>query len=332
MVTKADLIAAVEATIIHPTKQAAAVALRIPVSTLKNRLEQAERAGIRVDPPPKITLPPEDLEPPPTFEKPRIRVAAGTNELRILAIGDVHAAPGMPTDHLGWIARHAIDTNPTHVVQIGDFGDWGSCSAHDPNDTLKGRLKPSFLQDEEAVHEAYEALYGPMIAADLKVSCYQTDGNHEDRCDRFVNSHPELAGDWDIRIRQLPARFRVERKNYGEWLFLGGVGFIHHPSNGLGKAFGGKYPENTIANEAVFSIVWGHSHKSNVVHRPKIGPHGTGVTILNLGTAMPPGHVPPYAQRSTTGWSYGIFDLRVTAGRITSHSFVSIDELGRRYA
>lgn len=303
----------------YGSRTKAAKAIGVPPTTFKERYRRearAERVAHETGPP---------------VEKPRIRVPANNGEIRVIGIGDVHAGPGMPTEHLGWIARYAIDTNPTHIVQIGDFGDWASCSAHEGNETVKGRLKPSFARDEDAVHEAYEALYGPMDRAGLAAQRFETAGNHDARVDRFVNSNPELVGDYDIRVRQLPARFRVDRREYGEWLFLGGVGFIHHPVNMLGKAYGGKYPENTIANDATFSMVWGHSHKSNVVHRPKIGPHDNRVTILNLGTAMPPGYVPTYAQWSTTGWSYGIFDLRIMAGKITSHAFVSIAELGRRY-
>lgn len=308
-----------DAVLRHGTITAAADALGIPRRTFGGRL-QRERREARQAPPPAE----------PIIDKPRVRVSTG-GEIRVLAIGDVHAGPGMPTKHLGWIAKHAIETQPTHVVQIGDFGDWASCSFHEANDTVKGRLKPSFHADEDAVHAAYEALYGPMERAGLKALRFETAGNHCHRVDRFVNANPELVGDWDIRLRQMPARFGVDRREYGEWLFLGGVGFIHHPANFLGRAYGGKYPENTIANDATFSIVWGHSHKSNVVHRPKIGPHDNRVTILNLGTAMPPNYVPPYAQWSTTGWSYGVFDLSISAGKITDHSFISINELGRRY-
>jgi hypothetical protein len=282
--------------------------------------------------PPTYGTPYQAPEPPPdpVFEKPRVRMQSDGGEIRVLAIGDVHAGPGMPTEHLGWIARHAIETNPAHLVQIGDFGDWASCSQHEGNETVKGRLKPSFAQDEEAVYEAYEALYGPIDAAGLQARRWQTDGNHEYRVDKFVNAHPELQGDWDIRMRQLPARYSVERKEYGAWLFLGGVGFTHHPVNQLGRAYGGKTSENQIANDATFSIVSGHSHKGLCVHRPKIGPDNR-VTVLNLGTAMVDGYVPPYAQWSTTGWTYGVWNIRIAAGRITDHSFVSMNELQRRY-
>jgi hypothetical protein len=320
----------------HGTVLGASQREGIPRGTLENRYNAAmSRLGL-----PDIRKhmgglvderPPPEPVPEPTFEKPRVRVAADGGEIRVCAIGDVHAGPGMPTNHLGWIAAHIIETKPAHIVQIGDFGDWHSVSGHEGNDTLRGRMKPSFSQDEEAVHEAYHALYTPLDHAGIKARRHETKGNHCWRVDRFVNEHPELRDDWDLRARQLPARFGVDQREFGEWLFIGGVGFTHVPMNVMGKPYGGKTVENQIANDAVFSIVSGHSHRANVVHRAKIGPHGSGVTILNLGTAMPAGHIPPYARWSTTGWSYGIFDLRIANGHITGHSFTSIDDLARRY-
>jgi hypothetical protein len=311
----------------HGSISAAAIAEGIPRQTLQTRVRRYEGLHGRFI----ASLGPEPLNSTKNHypdEKPRVRVAANTAEMRVLAIGDVHAGPGMPTDHLAAIGRYAVSMQPSHVVQIGDFGDWSSCQQHDGNETLKGRLKPSFTADEDAVHSAYDALYSPMERGGLRASLHQTDGNHEARVDRFVNMHPELYGDWDVRVRQIPARFGVDRKEYGDWLFLGGVGFIHHPNNILGRAYGGKYPENQIANDATFSIVSGHTHKPNTIHRSKIGPNNK-ITILNLGTAMPTAYVPSYAQWSTTGWGYGVFLLTIAGGRITSHTFTSIDDLMR---
>lgn len=317
----------------HGAVHTAAMAVGLPPSTFAHRYRAAiHRLGLEpIHGPQGSTLQfQEKPQPPPSDEKPRVRVRSDGGEMRVLAIGDIHAGPGMPTEHLGWIAEHAVETKPTHVVQIGDFGDWASCSHHEGNETVKGRLKPSFTADEDAVHAAYEALWGRMTRAGLNASFLQTDGNHEYRVDRFVNAHPELQGDWDLRVRQIPARFNVERREYGEWLFLGGVGFIHHPVTVMGKPYGGKFPENQIANDAIYSIVWGHSHKSSVIHRAKIG-QNRRVTVLNLGTAMPEGYTPAYAQWSTTGWGYGVFDLRISGGQITDHTYTSINELGRRY-
>jgi hypothetical protein len=316
--TEAVMAEAVAMVRTHGSIQAAAIAEGIPRQTLQNRIRRYEEKFGTFTAAPAATPPVED--------KPRVRAHHG--EMRILAIGDVHAGPGMPTEHLAAIGRYAVSMQPTHVVNIGDFGDWSSCQQHDGNETLKGRLKPSFQADEDAVHAAMDALYSPMERGGLQASKFQTDGNHEARVDRFVNMHPELVGDWDRRVRQIPARFGVDRREYGEWLFLGGVGFIHHPVTILGKAYGGKTPENQIVNDATFSIVWGHTHKAQSVTRAKIGPNNR-VTVLNLGTAMPTNYVPSYAQWSTTGWSYGVWMLTVSGGRITGHTFTSIDDITR---
>jgi hypothetical protein len=97
----------------------------------------------------------------------------------------------------------------------------------------------------------------------------------------------------------------------------------------MGREYGGK-TLNAIANDAMFSIVFGHSHRGQVLHAPKIGPTG-GVTVLNLGTCLPTGYVAEYAKVATHSWTYGAWQLTIQAGKIIGHSFVSMDELKERY-
>jgi hypothetical protein len=56
------------------------------------------------------------------------------------------------------------------------------------------------------------------------------------------------------------------------------------------------------------------------------------LTVLNLGTALPYGHVEDYASTSLTGWGWGIWDLSLQAGQIVGHRFIPMDELERTYA
>jgi hypothetical protein len=93
----------------------------------------------------------------------------------------------------------------------------------------------------------------------------------------------------------------------------------------------GKTPENQIANDASFSIVSGHTHKSAYRNAPKLGPQNQ-ITVFNPGCALPYGFVKPYAALSTTGWCWGVGTVDILDGRIVAHSIVSMTELERRYA
>ena len=43
------------------------------------------------------------------------------------------------------------------------------------------------------------------------------------------------------------------------------------------------------------------------------------------------GAVASYAGTATTGWTYGIYDLRLRAGHIENHRFISMHELEELY-
>jgi hypothetical protein len=127
------------------------------------------------------------------------------------------------------------------------------------------------------------------------------------------------------------ARYRWKTTPYKHWLFFEGVGFSHVPISIMGKPIGGRYPENTIGNQATHSIVFGHTHRNNNVTVPKIGINNA-ITITNLGSAMPHGYLPSYTDGCTTGLTYGVHELRLRGGRVESDSFISMLELKERFA
>jgi hypothetical protein len=74
----------------------------------------------------------------------------------------------------------------------------------------------------------------------------------------------------------------------------------------------------------------GHTHRRNVVHLPKIGQRK--ITVVNLGTSMPYGMIERYTGLAMTGWSYGVFMLRIQGGVILSEKFFDMLELEAKYA
>ncbi|UOF80842.1 calcineurin-like phosphoesterase [Caudoviricetes sp.] len=263
--------------------------------------------------------------------KPRIIVKTGDFDsvsYRICAIGDTHDSPSLPDkERFSWIARHIAATNPDRVVQIGDFGDFESCSSHETPGSTTYAMKPSFRMDLESLEEALHLIFKE-VGSDIPL--HVLEGNHEDRVYRYQDLHPETNGIFVEQLQDLWGRYGWRPQKYGEWLFVGGVGFTHVPKTVMGKAYGGKFSENQIGNDAVFSIVYGHSHRAAFRQTPKIGP-AQCLEVLNLGSAMPDGYIARYAGTATTGWTYGIYDLEIRAGHIVAHNFIPMSNLKSMY-
>lgn len=248
---------------------------------------------------------------------------------RVLAIGDSHDGPDIPDKSrffaMGeYCAQNEID----QVIQIGDLASLDSMSSHDQNWTLKGQQKPSFKEDLESLEQA-------LIAFDNGLSGHEcqkhiTLGNHEDRIARFVNNNPEMSELLFERLYELLEFYEWTYSPFGEFYFVGDVGFTHVPLNAMGKPYGGISSENQIARDSLHDVVYGHTHKRVDKTFPKIGHEF--ITIVNLGCSLPSGHVEDYARHSVTGWSYGVYDMTIRNGRIQESTWITMDRLMREYS
>lgn len=289
---------------------AAARALDIPRVTFQHRLGEARR---RLNPQPSYD--PGIITP--EYVKPIIRIQLSYDKLgdySALVIGDAHDSPRLPKDRFYWMGRYAREHNKTHIVQIGDFLTFDSLCRMD--DIYSGR---------DAL-KAFDEGLGD-FEPELK---HCTLGNHEDRAISFTNRTPELDG---MLLGQIDNLFMTHKWTYSPFktfYYLGGVGFTHAPIGGHGKPISGKTAHSRIANEALHDIVYGHDHKGGVYHAPKLG-NNQWVTILNAACALPDGHVESYAKHNMTGWRYGVYDVKISEGRIQAHNFVTMRELEASY-
>jgi len=268
--------------------------------------------------------------------KPRVRVRAYnvsvTQDLpvrRVIGIGDTHWHPGMDFEHMTWIGRFVATTRPDNVVHIGDAMDFESCEFHSAPGSGSQIRRPAFIEDIEAGEDALSLYHREVGVGEIPHDI--TYGNHEYRVERMEELAPSLAGTLTLQRDQMFSRFRWKTTPYKHWLFFEGVGFSHVPISIMGKPIGGRYPENTIGNQATHSIVFGHTHRNNNITVPKIGINNA-ITITNLGSAMPHGYLPPYTDGCTTGLTYGVHELRLRGGRVESDSFISLLELKERFA
>ena len=250
--------------------------------------------------------------------------------LRGLCIGDTHSSPNIDGDRFLWIGRHAHETQPDFMLQIGDLLTLDSLCRFDGNETVIGRLKPSFEQDIEAGHRDLQLLDSGLQGFEPQEK-HCTLGNHEERCISFTNRNPEV---WGVLTGMLDNLFMSHGWTYspfGQVYFFGGVGAVHCPLNRLGKPYGGKTALNLIANDALHDIIFGHRHVGGSWKAPKIGTNQS-ITVLDLGSALPQGHVEPYVGHAMSGWSYGVYDVLIDEGHIQSFKHHSMSELEERYA
>lgn len=319
-------------------KAAAAREVGEKLNTAKHWIEGADRwYGIRYEPEKEApgtirvrvqaTPAPQPVER--TTERPKVRVAASNAPMRVLAIGDAHDSPKLPKDRFAWMGKHAAETRPSHIVQIGDLLTLDSLNSHEGNETLGGKTKPAYQVDLASGREALDA-FNTQLPSDYTPKRHITKGNHCARAKRYENEAPETEGMITGDLNNLFESAGWTFTEYGDFYYLGGVAFVHVPLNRMGRPYGGKNAESQIANDTVGDLVFGHSHIARMWRAPKIGP-AQHVTVLNLGCALPDGHIEDYALASTTGWTYGIYDLTIGGGHILSASFIPMAELDRRY-
>ena len=308
---------AIEAVKLHGSESAAAAALGIERGTISKSITRAREKGVSI---------PSDRSGPAQIQSKPLAVQIPKDTISVIAIGDYHDCPGQDKTRMKWIARCVADSSPDMLLQIGDFGDWDSVSKHNPG-SVTHNSRPPFQDDIESLEEVFHTYNSILPNGPPKRS---THGNHEHRCERFDEYTPELQGAGFVARRdKLYSDYDWQTTAYGRWLFINGAGFVHTPMTIMGKPFGGR-TMNSIANDATYSMVFGHSHRGAFINQSKIG-YNNSVQVLNLGTAMPQDYIKPYAQISTTGWTYGIWQLSLRGGQIVGHKFISMNDLERQY-
>ena len=329
--------AAIDAFSRYRTGAEAAESLGIHLQSYYRRVQKARELGLTATPAekPRFRVPAAYEQPP--AERPAmiygpapVPEPASSDVIRVLAIGDTHDDPYLPKDRFRWIGRHAAAMQPDRIVQIGDICDLESLSFHAGNDTEAGRYKPRFLADMASLDEALDKLMEPLAQAGLNVPFDVTLGNHENRIWRFEDSAPETSGMLQAEFGAKLHRYGIRYHRYGATLMIGGVGFTHAPFTTMGKPQGGKNSTAIIGRDAVHDWVAGHTHKSAATVVPKNGDDNR-VMVIDLGCALPQGHVQNYAKHTTTGWWWGVWELIIRNGRLEGWNALPMFELMRKY-
>ncbi len=309
----------------------AAQALNMEPYTVRDRLRILERRYGMVPDPEPLEFPAPEFQP---VSKPRVIVRASSaarpegEPIRVLFLGDTHIGPGVSNERFKWFARHVGETRPDRVIQIGDLADFASVSGHERPGSLQQKAKPRFQDDLASIEEAL-SFYRNELGSSA-IPHHITLGNHEDRVQRFESATAEIEGALWPQFTDILARYDFRWTEYRQYLFLAACGIIHVPQTLLEKPYSGK-TLNPIANDLVFSCVFGHSHKFAFLSVGKLGPQQT-IEILNVGSAMPHGHFPHYNVSEQGGVTWGIVEATLHGGHIVRHHFIPMTHLEQMYA
>ena len=250
----------------------------------------------------------------------------------VLVIPDRHNDPRHPhrLACTTWIARLGSERRPTVVVDLGDAITMDSCSRHDRNETLKGRLKPSIRADLDnhlAMHQAFER----GRASDWRPKRIKTRGNHENRLWDFENNHPESEGTHTHEYAQQLLQFGWMERPFGEFAYVEGVAFTHAPINGMGRPMGGKTSTHRAGGMLTSSLVHGHTHQLQIFNDAKMGQQER-ISVVQAGCALPYGEYEHYASTGPGGWWWGVLMMTVWGGQITDIEAISMLSLRERYS
>lgn len=187
--------------------------------------------------------------------KPSLSFSLDNSPKRHLVIPDLQVRPGVPLDHIPWIAQAIVDYKPDTVVNIGDHWDMPSLSSHDAAGS-KPMEGARYENDVEVGNKAFADLCAPMEAdrsgwKPRKVFCF---GNHENRINRAINGAPKWAG--TIGEHHLLTR-DFERVPFLDRVWQDGLCYSHYfQSSHSHHAIGGTI-DNRL-NKIGVSFVQGH--------------------------------------------------------------------------
>jgi hypothetical protein len=157
-----------------------------------------------------------------------------------LVLPDFQIRPGVPTEHIEWIAQYIIDKRPDTLIIIGDWADMPSLSSYDVGKkSFEGR---TYREDILAANDALQRLMAPIEAEIKRREVFHrvrwnlrkivTLGNHEDRINRAIEEDRKLDGlisTDDIFFKQ----FGFEVYPFLQPVTVDGVVYCHYFSSGV---------------------------------------------------------------------------------------------------
>lgn len=242
----------------------------------------------------------------------------------VCVIGDAHDSPHLrDKSRFRWLGAFAAEHQVERVVSVGDWMTMDCFSSHTDRATFEGFAKPTFEQDLESFHESQRAFQDGLAGWKPKKDI--TLGNHEKRAWTYDNRHPDGVSHGHL-VEEAFAQWGWRTTPYGEYRFIGGVGFIHIPLNGLSKPLA----QGQRVNKAMFDTVHGDDHRAIQLTDYKSGPFRSP-TLYGAATALPNGFIEGFANKGASAWRSGVCLATIWGGYVRSWTFTEMSLLEHRY-
>jgi len=195
---------------------------------------------------------------------------------RHFIIPDTQVKPGVPLDHIDWVAQAIVDYAPDKVIMLGDHWDMPSLSSYEKPGSIA--LEGARYEDDiTSGCEAFSRLSAPMFIEIRRQSRNKNQwdperhflfGNHCDRITRAANADAKMSGCVSLRhcVTDGWARHAFLKK-----IEIDGICFSHYfAGNGSKFPVGGSI-DNRL-NKIGCSFVQGH--QQGMVYGSRMYPTG----------------------------------------------------------
>lgn len=252
--------------------------------------------------------------------------------MKHLVIPDTQIKPGVPLEHIDWIAQFAIDKRPDVIVIIGDWADMSSLSSYDVGKkSFEGR---SYRADILAANDALQRLMAPIEAeTSRRLKGHRehwnprkivTLGNHEHRIVRAVEDDRKLEG--LISLNDLFfSQFGFEVYPFLEPVVVDGVAYCHYFVSGImGRPV---TTARALLQKHYMSCFAGHLPGRDIAYAKR--GDGGKLTAIIAGSCYL--HDEPYLNHQTNDTWKGIYVLHEVNNGSFDEMPVSLSFLRERY-
>lgn len=264
--------------------------------------------------------------------------AANRKHKTTLVIPDAHVSPGQDLTRFKKLGQLIVDKQPDRIISLGDFLSLDSMSGWDlaKSGNMEGKR---YSEDIQAGKDALQLMLQPLKNMQGQqryagASVYTPrmvfiKGNHCDRVDRYLETRPELkehmSVDKDLELNKFGFSDIVA---YRESIEFDGVLFTHAPMNAANQPVSGKYAIHRAAEMTAKSLVFGHTHRQEVVNYYR---HGSGeLTQIVTGGALFEG-TDSYAYGALNAYFRGLMLLtHYKEGRF-DYEVISLERLNELY-
>lgn len=203
-------------------------------------------------------------------------------------IPDLQIKPGVPQDHLSWIAAYIVEKKPDVIGQIGDWPDFHSLNSHQEKGSIL-QEGARYMDDLAASHHSFELLNAPIQAEITRTETAHrkrwrprlvyTKGNHEVRADRVFTNDPKFEGVLSSDDFKTPG---WERHEFLKIVEIDGVHFSHYfKMQNSNNPIGGS-TDNRL-NKIGCSHLGGHT--PGFLYGNRVYPDGTTRHSVTAGSA-----------------------------------------------